>query len=87
MKMKEQIDELFKRVDSLEKEIYRDCNDNQWIFLPLKKAASYLGIAVGTLRNMTYSKEIPYYKPRGKLIYFLIPELNQWIESGKIDNS
>jgi len=49
------------------------------IFLTAEKAADYLGIKLSTLYKKTHFRELPYYKPTGKKIYFLLSDLNDFI--------
>jgi excisionase family DNA binding protein len=51
-------------------------------WLTTSQAADYLGISVGTLRNMTSNGKIPYYK-FGKLNRYRLPELRELLLSGK----
>lgn len=56
-------------------------------FLDISEASEYLNLSTSTLYKMTSGKELPYYVPRGKKIYFRRTELNTWIEKGKIQSS
>ena len=47
--------------------------------LNLKEAARYLNVSCSHLYKLTYTKEIPHYKPRGKQIYFEKRELDKWL--------
>lgn len=47
--------------------------------LNLFEAAEYLSISKSYLYKLTSRKQIPYYKPNGKLIYFSKAELDKWI--------
>ena len=47
------------------------------------EAAIYLGISKSCLYKLTWSKNIPYYKPNGKLCFFKRVELNNWIEQNR----
>ena len=47
--------------------------------LTLKEAAKYLDISRSHLYKLTYRKEIPHYKPRGKQVFFERKELDQWL--------
>jgi len=38
-------------------------------FLDFKEATAFLGISKSTLYKLTSSKEIKFYKPRGKLFF------------------
>jgi excisionase family DNA binding protein len=47
--------------------------------LNFKEAAKYLNVSCSHLYKLTYTKEIPHYKPRGKQVYFEKRELDQWL--------
>ena len=47
------------------------------------EAAVYLGVSKSFLYKLTMRKEIPHYKPNGKLCFFARLELNRWAEQGK----
>ena len=47
-------------------------------------AASYLGISVSTLHRWTSRREIPFYKPGGKLLYFSRLDLDAWLLRNRI---
>lgn len=47
------------------------------------EAAVYLGVSKSFLYKLTMRKEIPHYKPNGKLCFFERQELNQWAEQGR----
>ena len=49
------------------------------VFMTLDKAADYLGICKSTLYQYTHNRILTHYKPRGKLIYFLKADLDQFI--------
>lgn len=44
-------------------------NTNQSKFLTFKEATIYLGISKSTLYKLTASKQIRFYKPKGKLFF------------------
>lgn len=46
----------------------------------LKTAAKFLNISVGHLYKLTSNKELKFYKPNGKLIYFDVQELSEYIK-------
>lgn len=48
------------------------------------EAAKYMGIAKSTLYKLTMSKEIPHYKPTGKLCFFDRNELEAWLKSNRV---
>jgi excisionase family DNA binding protein len=47
--------------------------------LNFKEAAMYLDISRSHLYKLTYRKEIPHYKPRGKQVFFERKELDRWL--------
>jgi len=47
--------------------------------LNFKEAARYLDISRSHLYKLTYSKQIPHYKPRGKNVFFERKELDKWL--------
>ena len=49
-----------------------------------KEAASFLGIKMNTLYQMTCKKLIPYYSPGGKRLFFKASELEDWIEKSRV---
>jgi excisionase family DNA binding protein len=49
------------------------------------EAAKYIGISKSHLYKLTMQKKIPYYKPMGKACYFNRQELEQWLQSNKIE--
>lgn len=69
------IKDLLKRVSHLESMLYC-CKD----MLNSKEACFYLGVSRGQLYKMTCANTIPFYKPRGKNIYFCKAELDEWMK-------
>jgi|GEM_PF-1117748 excisionase family DNA binding protein len=53
-------------------------------YLTLSQACLFLGITKTALYTMTCRKQIPYFKPNGKNIYFLEKDLINWIESKRV---
>ena len=48
-------------------------------FLTTKQACDFLGIRPPTLYKLTRNREISFYKPNGKLMYFDRNELCQFV--------
>lgn len=48
------------------------------------EAARYMGISKSWLYKMTMRKQIPHYKPTGKVCYFNRRELESWLQSNRI---
>lgn len=53
-------------------------------FMTVEEMADYLGLSKSAIYKITGKKEIPYYNPGGKKIYFKRTEVNTWIESGRV---
>ena len=51
------------------------------------QAAEYLGIKKSYLHKMMMRKEIPFYKPNGKLCFFDKLELDQWLRRIRISTN
>ena len=69
---KEEINELAREV--IEGTIY--CTKK---ILTTDEAAAYMGISKSYLHKLTMRREIPFYKPMGKMCYFDRNELEDWI--------
>lgn len=52
--------------------------------LTFKEATAYLGISDSLLYKLTSTKEVPHYKPRGKMLYFDRTELDEWLKQRPI---
>lgn len=79
LKRLEPVDELLARVAELEDKVYT----TKSIFT-FTEACTYLGISKSLLYKLTGSKEVPYYKPRGKMLYFVKEELDEWLKRNAI---
>lgn len=53
--------------------------------LTLDEAARYLGISKSDLYHRTSNREIPFYKPTGKMIYFDRLELENFLKQNKVE--
>lgn len=54
------------------------------VFLTTAQAAKYLGMSVSYLRKLMMAKEIPYFKPHGKLCYFDEQDLYNWVHNVRV---
>lgn len=52
--------------------------------LTLNDVALLTGLSKSHLYKMTCQKQIPYYRPNGKQIYFDRGEVEAWMKQGKI---
>ncbi|MFN4764571.1 helix-turn-helix transcriptional regulator [Gillisia sp. Q332] len=69
LKILEQLDRIEKMIQANKK------------VLTLDEACEYTGISRGYMYKLTARGEIPFSKPRGKLIYFDKEKLDQWLLS------
>ena len=74
LKKLDPIESLLERIALLEKTIYT----TKRVFT-FQEACMYIGISESMLYKLTSSKEIPHYKPRGKMVYFAKEELDEWL--------
>lgn len=68
------VENLLQRLDLLENSIYT----TKKVFT-FQEACMYIGVSESMLYKLTASKEIPHYKPRGKMVYFAKEELDEWL--------
>lgn len=48
------------------------------------EAARYMGVSKSYIYKLTMRKEIPHYKPVGKICYFNRHELEEWLQNNRI---
>lgn len=48
------------------------------------EAAKYMGISKSYLYKLTMGRQIPHFKPNGKMCYFDRLELEKWLKSNRI---
>ena len=65
---------VMKRLDKIEKLIRTNKN-----VLTLDEAVEYTGISRSYMYKLTAKGEVPFSRPRGKLIYFSREKLDQWL--------
>lgn len=53
-------------------------------FMTLEELADYLSISKSAIYKLTSKKEIPFYIPGGKKIYFKKIEIDEWIERSRV---
>jgi excisionase family DNA binding protein len=56
---------------------------NEKKFLTISEAACYLNVSVSCMYKKTYKREISFYKPGKKIIYFLKEDLDSYVLNGK----
>jgi excisionase family DNA binding protein len=52
--------------------------------LTFDEAATFTGLSKSYLYKLTAGKEVPHYKPTGKMCYFNRMELQAWLQKNRI---
>ena len=52
--------------------------------LTSEEVARYMGVSRSYLDKLTMRRDIPHYKPRGKICYFNRHEVEQWLQSNRV---
>lgn len=52
-------------------------------YINVNELSKLLGESPQTIYNRVHQKQIPYYKPGGKVLLFKISEIEEWIKSGR----
>lgn len=73
-------EKLIERIDELEKMVKQTKH-----VLGFSEACKYIGVSGSLLYKLTAAKEVPHYKPRGKMIYFNREEIDEWLLQNKQD--
>lgn len=76
-----------KYVEAIEQLIVQKFDELKTItkpFLTVEELASYLGVKTSYIYKMTHNREIPFYKPGGKMIYFNREEIDEWVLSQRV---
>jgi len=68
-----QIKQFIKEQSILKKEI-----------LTLEEVAWYLGLSKSSIYKLTSKREIPFYSPGGKKVYFKKSEIENWVYKSKV---
>ena len=72
------MDNILEKLNAIERKIEELAALNKDV-LNFKEAAKYLNVSCSHLYKLTYRKEIPHFKPRGKQVFFERKELDQWL--------
>jgi len=73
------VENLLDRLNLLEENIYTTKK-----VLTFNEACFYLGVSPSLLYKLMSSREVPHYKPRGKMLYFNKEELNDWLMQNNV---
>ncbi len=52
-------------------------------YVSASELAQLLGESVKTIYGRVYNKQIPFYKPGGKILLFKLDEIEKWIKAGR----
>lgn len=63
--------------DSIQKLFEQFQQDEKPLSFP--EAAEYLNVSKSHLYKLTHKNQIPFFKPNGKMIYFLKSDLRKWL--------
>lgn len=77
------MENILKRLSEIEALIKRNYALNKEV-LTLEESAEFLGLSKSALYKMTSKREIPFYQPGGKKVYFRRVELESWVLSAKV---
>lgn len=69
---------LEKQLERIEKYIEQQMYSEKEI-LNLSEAAAYAGVSKSYLYKKTSARQIPFYRPASKLIFFKRTELDAWL--------
>lgn len=51
--------------------------------LTVEEVALFTGLSTGYIYQLTHSRQIPYYKPRGHVLYFNRHEIDAWMQQNR----
>lgn len=86
--LEQKIDEVDK-ISTIEDRI-EQLKEHIWTVkevLTTSEASVYLGVSESYIYKLTSSKQIPHYKPNGKLVYFNRKELCEWAMRNRIQTT
>jgi len=75
------LEQLNKKVSELVKVQYRA--ETGFDYVNAAELAQLLGESVKTIYGRVYNKQIPFYKPGGKILLFKLNEIEEWIKAGR----
>ncbi len=79
-------EKLLKEIEALKKEVKRSSLFRKRIYTQ-KEAAEVAGISLSYIQKLTASGEIPYSKPKGKLIFIRRRDLEKFLMRNYVTNS
>jgi excisionase family DNA binding protein len=55
--------------------------------LTFQEACSYTGLSKSYLYKLTCKREIPHFKPNGKMLYFTRQDLDNWLLRNRVESN
>ena len=52
--------------------------------MSVDELSKYLDLSPAYIHKMTHNREIPFYKPNGKKLYFSKEEIDQWVLDNRV---
>lgn len=80
------MEQIKNKLFNLEQDIAMLCLVQKEI-LTFDEASRYTGLSKSWLYKLTSTKQIPHYKPSGKLCYFERVELERWIKQNRVSTT
>jgi excisionase family DNA binding protein len=77
------MEQLLNELKEIRKLIHYSTSDQDQM-LTVPEAALYIKRSVSNLYKLTSGKQIPYYCPSGKKIYFKRSDLDEWLLKNKV---
>ena len=77
------IAEYLQRIDERQQNIEKMLLSQSNV-LTFDQAATYIGISKSHLYKLTMANALPFYRPRGKMLYFDRIELEKWLLQNRI---
>ncbi|MFI3268275.1 MAG: helix-turn-helix domain-containing protein [Rikenellaceae bacterium] len=75
-----------QRLEHLENALI-STNINTKEVLTFDETANYTGLSKSYLYKLTSRKEIPHFKPTGKLVYFNRKEVETWLQDNRVSTT
>lgn len=79
------INELVERINELSEKLEKRQSATKE-FLTTEEAACYLGCSAANIYKLTMNREIPHFKPSGKMMYFKRGDLDAWITRCRVSS-
>lgn len=76
--------EIIKSIQEFMQIKFDELKLNMKPILTVDDLSKYLDYSPEYIYKMTHNREIPYYKPNGKKLYFKRDEIDEWVLSNKV---